>query len=475
LLCVFQKRKETKNAKNLILNYFDNVLIFDDKPKEVEGLLRFLNSNDIATTFYTPTDLNSKNKLKYRKLIFCDLHIATEIPDNQTSAHISRVRSILKKNIGKDYGNYGLVMWTSYPQDIEEVKKRIIKDADKYSLPLFIVGLDKTRYISKDKWDELPVDIENEFSGEKSASFFFEWDNIVNKAKSASVESVFSLCRNYEKQNENLPFILSKLGLSYSGIESIKDIDEKHLQGEIINALTSILHYEITASPIEKDLLTSKDQIKYYAVENNLGNISYSLDRKYYRSDSELKKTEGVYFDGETKVDVSNFKKELDFNYAQLNKRTLLDFSDTQNSKILPGNVYKIKNDTFDILKTSSSAPQDSVSIILEVTPPCDFSQNNKILSRVIHGFIAPYSASKVNKYKKAYHYTGLYPIIIDGIELPQIIIFDFRTLTNLKDETLLNSDNFEFYFRAKNNLFADILQKLSSNVARLGLSIIHP
>ena len=51
-------------------------------------------------------------------------------------------------------------------------------------------------------------------------------------------------------------------------------------------------------------------------------------------------------------------------------------------------------------------------------------------------------------------------------------IILDFRYINNFSEDEV--NSNFEFIFRVKDKLFADILQKMSSYTARLGLSIIR-
>jgi hypothetical protein len=54
-----------------------------------------------------------------------------------------------------------------------------------------------------------------------------------------------------------------------------------------------------------------------------------------------------------------------------------------------------------------------------------------------------------------------------------QMIVFDFRYFGMIKEDELKNAAQYQILFRTKDKLFADIIQKFSSHIARLGLAII--
>ena len=53
-------------------------------------------------------------------------------------------------------------------------------------------------------------------------------------------------------------------------------------------------------------------------------------------------------------------------------------------------------------------------------------------------------------------------------------MVFDLRYFGMLDESDLQDANKYKIIFKAKEKLFADILQKLSSYNARLGLSVIH-
>ncbi|VTX88591.1 Uncharacterised protein [uncultured Aggregatibacter sp.] len=76
--------------------------------------------------------------------------------------------------------------------------------------------------------------------------------------------------------------------------------------------------------------------------------------------------------------------------------------------------------------------------------------------------------------FKPARFYT-ICPLSISAYKEPQIIVFDFYRLQTISEKQLSQKDKYTIAMKAKNNLFADILQKLSSHMSRLGLAILEP
>lgn len=142
----------------------------------------------------------------------------------------------------------------------------------------------------------------------------------------------------------------------------------------------------------------------------------------------------------------------------------------------------------FDFLNIQNDSINDNdiIPIALEITPPCDFSQDKKNSSKLSGGFIKEITIqnektiqSLWKKNKNKYHYDYDFRYFLWPIKIPEynnycFICFDFHFEETLFDDTLLSKNNFELLFRTKKLLFADILQKYSSNKARLGTSFFN-
>ena len=78
--------------------------------------------------------------------------------------------------------------------------------------------------------------------------------------------------------------------------------------------------------------------------------------------------------------------------FASLNSLLYIDCSqqasELSQSKILPGSVYYYQHGQYEIGKVSVSQRCAAFPIAIEVSPPCDFVNGKKVLSRLICGFI---------------------------------------------------------------------------------------
>lgn len=414
----------------MIEKFIDSVLIIDDKEAEIINLKNLLEKKEIWVKHHLPEDLKKRTTpLKYSKLIFLDLHLEE---DKSPIVNIGIIRSLFQKVIGKEYGSYGIVLWSKHTDEIDELKKRMGNDGDSYSLPLFIIGVDKTKYIQQNNYDNLLTDIDTALHHDVASNFFMYWDSLVDKGKYHSIKSIYSLVKNYTNLQEDLQFILHKLALNYTGIP-LGSIENYKLEIDAIKAIADMLHYEII-----------------------------------HQHDGDL----DLFKVGEV-INFSGTPEEQKNVFASLNSKLFLDFKNIDQSKVIPGNVYQILEDNsfFGI----TNAPQGATKILVEVTPPCDFAVDKKAdRSRVLGGFfINELSNGQKSTFGKEHYYKELDGLIFEGEPAPKYLRFDFRYFGSVTENDLKDVVKYKLLFRFKDKLFADILQKLASHTARLGLPFI--
>lgn len=412
----------------MIENFTNSALIIDDKESDIEGLRDLLDSKDVWVKHLLPKDLMTTSKpLKNRKIIFLDLYVSETSSD--LKGNIAEIRKILANIIGMDYGTYGIVLWSAHTNEIDDLKAKIQLDADKYTLPAFIVGLDKTSYIKSGNFNNLLSDLDKALNENTAAHFFIQWDSLVREGKDKTIKNIYSLAKDYSTQEKDLKFILSKLAQNYTGVSG-DNLDGYDLEHDAIKAFSDMLHYEVVAN---------------FKSQNSLF---------------------------ENKVEFSGEKEDENLIYAKINSRILLDTINLSQEVVIPGNIYEIK-DIESVFKLSK-IPENSIPIAIEITPPCDFANKSKVKSRLIGGFVSDFSRTKKDKFKKEYFYKEIWPIEPHDGDGAKLMIFDFRYFGSINDDELKNPEMYKVMYRAKDKLFADILQKLSSHTARLGLSVIH-
>lgn len=448
---VFRKKKSKNTRQNMLQEFITSALIIDDSKKEIEKLKEYLDDKDIWVKHYTPDEIEGydKDKLPFnnRKLIFLDLYL----DDKDTlENNIAKIRSYFANILGNDFGTYGIILWTKHAEEFESFVERIYKTANKYTTPLFVLHLEKNKYLQKDDYNGILEELEEKLQTDTSSSFFIEWNKAVKKGSDNTISNLYNLFDTNEKKNKHLEPVLYKLACNYTGIPE-ENINEYNLQKDLVKSLMDSLQFEISEN--------------YQAIEK----LFSEPERLNYSDTTEEKKKA----------------------FSKLNSLLLLDFQNLAQNFVLPGNIYEIQttesllsiNEVFykenkktkKLVLNDESDVKVNKRIIIEITPPCDFAQNKKqSLSRVLGGIII--DDDKSNQYFNGdSYYSYLHPVSIKGLDKPQKIIFDFYRFKTINEDELKDDLKYKIIARAKDKLFADILQKLSSHTARLGIAIMYP
>lgn len=459
LLYVFQKKDKINKKSNMLQEFITSALVIDDDFEEVKDLITYLeNEKDIWAKYFSPKNIESKTiPFNNRKIIFLDLYL-----DDSRSCtdNIAIIRKYFKTIIGKEFGSYGIVLWTKHTNHFDEFCDKIFQKNNPFTLPLFVIPLDKTTYKRKGNYNGVLEELESKLAINISSSFFVEWNKAVKKGSDYTINSLYNLFETNVNKDKYLEAILYKLACNYTGIP--EDNDEKYdLQKDLIKSLMDSLQFEISNN--------------YQNVEN-LFKIKQNLIFSVEQNDKEVV-------------------------YSKINSLLLLDFHNISNKIVIPGNIYEVINNRdsiyFDSFYTNKGVEikidehPDFIEIdnegrpvkclinkriAIEITPPCDFASKKKqFQSRIIGGILMDYNKTLKEKYfKSESYYSFLYPINIEGIEKPQMIIFDFYRFQTINEELLKNDEYYKIFMKAKDKLFADILQKFSSHSARLGIAIIN-
>jgi hypothetical protein len=464
----------------MIDNFIDSALIIDDDRNEVKELIQFLEEKDVWVKHYTPEELEKRTTyFKNRKIIFLDLFL--DDTDSQTN-NIARIRKYLKKYLGNEFGSYGIILWTKHVEHLDEFREKISGDRSVYCLPLFIIGLDKTKYLRQGNYNGILEDLDAELSKNTAATFFIEWEVLAKKGKDHAIMNIYNLLNDYTKQDINLKYILFLLAKNHTGVPDDKLLHH-NLTQDAIKAFGDMLHYEIVKQSSDSTNVLFKDIDEvFYQVNTEAAYYEYSSKNQLSLgiNDKIIKKNGTILSRAEKKEAphkdvIDSIEKEILKIIAEINSKIHFDSKNLNQQIVIPGNIYEIKSDgPFKI--PSDSIPDNSVNILVEITPPCDFSNNKKgSLTRILGGYICNYSQANLDKIGKAENiYKEVRPVIIGAGVVAQIIVFDFRYFGSLPEDDLKTADKYLLVSKMKDKLFADLLQKLSAHTARLGLSIIH-
>lgn len=459
--------KKKVSEKYTMLETIKNVLIIDDRREEVEPLEKVLIKQDIGVLHLTPEDaLQETLVLKPKELLFLDFMLDDAETVFKTILS-NKIRPILRKHFNKK-SPYGIVIWSKHEEYCDVFFEKMKNDLEThdYDAPLFIIRLDKLKYLEKNDYSDLLTDMQNELEHSTSASFFLNWQKGVIKGFNKTVKDIYSLCNSFGNRDEKIKHILYRISQAYSGIS--KENEPQYIAN---NCMT-------------KDAYKAFNEIFFSDI--NSENVEYENIFETY-SDHE-----------------DSFENEVKL-AAIINQKKFLNQPTSEQNFILPGNVYKICND--NKLLVLKGLPANSIPIAIELTPPCD-AANKKTFSRLVGGFLLEYPSNKKdwgryfdgninykyikNKdgsktvdeqrtkyirplFKKPSQYVlGPVYIPVPGlVQTSYMLLFDFAYRMAETDSNLIDKSKYDLLFKVKESLFADILQKYSSHGARLGISSI--
>jgi hypothetical protein len=462
---------------NFIKEFVDSVLIIDDEKKDILKLKESLETQDVWVTHCFPEELINESPIRHRTLLFMDLYL--EDTADIKSVLSKYTRPILQKHFSNSRA-YGIVIWSLHDDEISTFCEKIAEDTIHqkiYAPPIFIISLDKSRYLRTNDFSHIIDDLNEKLLESPAASFFMSWSISVTRALTNVVSDFFSLSPDFEDKEKKILRNLYLLAKNYTGLPD-DQIADYPLYQDVYKAFNELIYSSLI-----------------YQQKNNFIDIF-----KNYEHSEEV-----------------DFSEEI-MNFAKINEKYFIESILINNQNyIIPGSIFEIAGKNRIIRKLQflnnfsrkshfcrASAqknarpvrkstgfpnrsnnfllvpdrPPAAKSIAIELTPPCDFS-HKKLNSKLVGGFIIelPSEEKKVRELTEKFKKASFYPIwpVLAGTNRPQLMCFDFRCLLTVHDTDLKKSRKYKIILKAKYPLFSDILQKFSSYSARLGIASLMP
>lgn len=438
----------------MIEQFLDKAIIIDDQESEVTNLKQCLENNKCYVTYYKPNNSQSNDELsqevafKHHNLIFLDLHLNDNT--NDISGQISFIRSILEVKIGESFGSYGIILWTNHTDELEEFRAKILKDKDNYTIPLFILSLNKQNYKDDQSVTKLFSDIEKELKNDDSALFAIAWFNFLNQKRNAIISKIYSsIFQDYNERTTRFNAIFNKILQGYVGIdnESFKEYKNKHI--ELLKLFNELLSSEMNDYPNIESVKNIENLFTKIKTDNNFGDLSAFFHDLFY-----------------------------------------INYDNTNQNLVIPGSVY-LDNDSDEIEQNNSETAESkytkkqlinsSIKILVEFTPVCDFACNKANQRRLMKGYIIKNDEfeSCINNdhgkwLKQASYYKELKRINlnINGKKYTNMtIILDFWNFYSCSKDAVTQKT---YLFRLNERILADIQQKFAAHAFRIGVPVIR-
>lgn len=393
---------------NILEDSINSAIIIDDKYDEVEALEKLLKSLGIYVEYHNYAGnfhVEGEGHLKNRNLIFMDLMLNDN--SSQVRENISIFIDILSKlTNGKHFGLYGLVVWTKHDERIDDLKKALsqaalpIDESDSEETdeeevttchldnpPLFVVGLKKSAYNKGGgvfNYDTLKDDLEKQLADNKSAYFFVHWNATVEEAKSHIVHEFYKLGKDYTIRDQRLTYLLCELAKNHTGL---KDANEyPYLTTDAYKAFDELLFSKLYVE--QKDISTPLFDVNldcpFEKVEERQS-IAATLNAMFFIDDVSLSANDivpgNIYRVKNTdSALVTNRKASIDLANAEFSRSNGIKEYNEKQRKKLPNNP-QLKEEIEPFVP-------ECWDVAIELTPPCDYSQNNRKMARLVGGYI---------------------------------------------------------------------------------------
>lgn len=402
----------------LLSKYISGTIFIDDKPSDVEKLIKYFEKCNIWSRIINPDEFDDNVNYNYAgaRLVFLDLEY-----NLSSGPEITRATNILRDLSQNGIKNFILVVWSMHSNEIEELKSNI-NTKMKENKPLVIFDAQKEDCVNS-TFEEFNQKIDELFKQniiENPIVYsLLEWEKNTQVSSRDTINDIVSLSYDIEKNKFDLAKVLAQMADASENNTNIK-----------------------SAFPYMHDIL-SDNIIKYSEKMEN-----YGLE-----------------------------KEESEDLQLKLNTLQMITKDDLTNNK--PGDIYKVdlgeaqKEELIkDIIKEDYAelvSLNQIIPIQLDITPPCTFLKTDK--SIMIDGcIIEGYNDAIKKKLKgnKQNYSINYYYDVNDNKN--NVLIFDFIKTSNI----IRSANTNEKLFRLKSEFRKSVQQQFGCFLTRIGDNIIH-
>jgi len=349
--------------------------------------------------------------------------------------------------------------------------------------------------------------IQDKLKKTETFNLFTLWEGLIHKASGDIIKDYSSLHETNDYWQDNLKYSIYRMAYAQLG-KTVDTVPESELIKNALKTLNQtfldVVENKISnVSNLPGTTRIERDNISF---SKKINNIEYRIKWKatsgkhqvYINNnlipagDRGVDKINDLLKKGRTadeKTHIANIVSEYLSIKPEINSRLLIEFSNP--NFIQPGHVYKkevadwkrrkelLKNyfkknsqvlDSEGEYLIRSNELKKNIFIELEVTPMCDYVQGKWMKSRLLPGLLV--LEKYCNDLQSPESFYSQIPLLkIKGQSYKPV--FDFRLLKSVdieKDQNKLQKP----LFRTRNELFADILSRLSSHASRVGIAFFE-
>lgn len=438
------------------------VVIIDDRYEdEALPLIQALSKEGISFSYFN----GRKSELPAVpingvRLLFLDLKLEGLPESFDDDDIINSVVPVISSIVSPNNGPYIIFGWTDKPAVLEKVVSQL------ESKPVTFTSMDKVECLSStNKIQIIKEKLYEKFDGLGKVGLIFHWENFINKSIGSTTNDLFEIVKNGNS-----------------------------------NSLEDVL-YKLSESHLGSHIDTVEDKIKIRSAFHLMNNLLIDTTKR------------NVYSEDFSKAGILQYSKSIDENALyKINTKLLFNLHPSNDN--VPGNIYRanhepartlcnelfnrrlepdsIKKHAKNIVKSSHQKDWNKLKeeekenliekenekirleimdksefIMIEITPVCDYSQNEMKTYRVLTGFMFPKEFSnfinKSNNNESAYYMS---PFFFYNEKVFKIVI-GYRFFTTLDKEIITGLTPI---ISLNQELLFDIQHRIGAHFSRPGV-----
>jgi hypothetical protein len=454
------------------------VVIIDDIREEAMPVMEALGRLGIGAIYIPGDKLEHLPKgcpLRGIRLVFLDMRLDDTGGEKQTA---SKTANVFRTVISADEGPLIVCLWTKHPDDVPAFKAALFELEPKFLSTLLIADFAKSS-ATVSKVIKQVESLHREWS---PMNFLWLWEQLAHNAATGttamlanhvSQNAAIEATESEEKRREKWLSALRRLLLTLARAAAGDSATEKTAKEDLLEALIAIDsdRLEVEAAAAKHDDLSSVFDVPGAGVTavqraelNGLLLLGAASEKP-----QELRPG-NVYHVNAASVKRGLFKR-CDIDFDSLTDEILGQFLGDPEFKQLQKAVDQAKEEVKQKAEMKRDERRKSLvgqcqSILVEITPSCDFAQRTRHLARFAGGMLVPIELEKVIHGKKE-SLRRLEPVKLPGIEGQWIPVFSGRFVFSLKDPRKCVRTLPAFRIRAQ--VLADLRNWYASQASRPG------
>jgi len=438
------------------------ILIVDDKEEDGIIIAKSIWDSGYAVRFinYDPESFLAKGEqnLQGVRVIFMDIDLIGDGTFGSGSKNFSAVQQALGYCLGEKNGPYVLITWSSYDEQAEDLFEFLRKRMSPEKRPILCKRLNKEDYRSPGGANL--VEKINEFMQNLgSIKCLIEWEKSIQYAACETIQELINIAATL-KGKEPEDAIKSVL-YSLAEAEGEQTLDRSNACKHLYSLLLQILHDQA---------INHLPEIEEAFGELICSGKEVQTEEKWYQRINSI-----LHLDFKGSDPAAGHSPGDVFKYPERGHG--LPVPDEDINKFLRGRFMSLGEEEKEKYRAKIEA--DCQLLLVEITPPCDYSQRKKVWNRYI---VAAKIPCKFVKFTWVYNrkrdsrekgrqpdYLWSTPEFQESTPDRYVIIFNSRLILSMPQEKEFLEKLGKRLFRIRQPLLSDMIGWLARQASRIG------